>query len=188
MEPRDGFAVCPVCRYRDAAAVQPLFIVTGASGSGKTAASVPLARRLQGQCITFDADWLLDAAGELSADQPIRWPAFRDAWLAVAHGVAQSGMPTVLLGPLIPQHLDGRRPAAGWEKSTSCCSTAPMICGANESRLVPPGGAATSRSRPNLVAGCAATSPTTLTPAAGRQNDVAAVIAAWVAGHMAQRS
>jgi hypothetical protein len=107
MEPEDGFAVCPECGRADAAAVMPLFIVTGASGSGKTAVFVPLGRLLRGQCVTFDVDWLLDPAGELSGDQPIRWPAFRDAWLAVAHGVAQSGMPTVLLGPLIPPHLDG---------------------------------------------------------------------------------
>jgi len=107
MELRDGFAVCPECGHADAAAIMPLFVVTGASGSGKTAVFVPLARRLQGQCVAFDVDWLLDPAGELSGDQPIRWPAFRDAWLAVAHGVAQSGMPTVLLGPLIPQHPDG---------------------------------------------------------------------------------
>lgn len=37
------------------------------------------------------------------------WPAFRDAWLSVAQGIAQSGTPTVLLGPLIPQHLEGLR-------------------------------------------------------------------------------
>jgi hypothetical protein len=107
MEPRDGFAVCPECGSAEAAAAMPLFVVTGASGSGKTAVFVPLARRLRGQCVTFDVDWLLDPAGELSGDQPIRWPAFRDAWLAMAHGVAQSGMPTVLLGPFIPEHLDG---------------------------------------------------------------------------------
>jgi hypothetical protein len=33
--------------------------------------------------------------------------------LAVAHGVAQSGMPTVLLGPFIPGHL-GELPARRW--------------------------------------------------------------------------
>jgi hypothetical protein len=48
----------------------------------------PLARQLAGRCLTFDVDWLLDAAGALSGGQPARWPAFRDAWLAVAHGVA----------------------------------------------------------------------------------------------------
>jgi predicted ABC-type ATPase len=107
MQPRGGHAVCPECgRLDDAAARRPLFIVTGASGSGKTAVLAPLARRLEGRCITFDIDWLLDAATRLSGSQQIHWPALRDAWLAVAHGVAQSGMPTVLLGPLIPEHLE----------------------------------------------------------------------------------
>ena len=188
MEPRDGFAVCPVCGYRDAAAVQPLFIVTGASGSGKTAVSVPLARRLQGQCITFDADWLLDAAGELSADQPIRWPAFRDAWLAVAHGVAQSGMPTVLLGPLIPQHLDGR-PARRWVGEIHFL----LLDCPDDLRRERIQGRPSWRSRDieeqaefgrwlrRNIADHVDTSR-------GTPDDVAAAIAAWVAGHMAQRS
>jgi predicted ABC-type ATPase len=114
MEPHAGHAVCPQCgRLDDAATRRPLFIVTGASGSGKTALLAPLTRRLRGRCVTFDIDWLLDAAGKLSGNQPVHWPALRDAWLAVAHGVAQSGMPTVLLGPLIPEHLEAL-PARRW--------------------------------------------------------------------------
>jgi hypothetical protein len=114
MEPRDGQAVCPDCgRLDDAAALRPLFVVTGASGSGKTAVLAPLARTLQGRCVTFDTDWLLDSAGKISGNQPIHWPALRDAWLAVAHGVAQCGLPTLLLGPFIPEHLDAL-PARRW--------------------------------------------------------------------------
>jgi predicted kinase len=114
MVPRNGHAICPECGHvDDAAALAPLFIVTGASGSGKTAVFAPLARRLQGRCVTFDADLLMDAAGALSGSQPINWPALRDAWLAVAHGIAQSGMPTVLLAPFIPGHLQ-ELPARRW--------------------------------------------------------------------------
>jgi predicted ABC-type ATPase len=114
MEPRNGLAVCPKCgRADDAAALRPLFVVTGASGSGKTAVLAPLARRLAGRCVTFDADLLIDAASALSGGQPVNWPAFRDAWLAVAHGAAQSGMPTVLLGPFIPGHLE-ELPSRRW--------------------------------------------------------------------------
>ncbi len=114
MEPVGGVARCPTCGRRDeAASIQPLFVVTGASGAGKTAVFGPLAKLLAGRCVTFDVDWLLDSAGELSGGQQIAWPAFRDAWLAVAHGVAQSELPTVLLGPLIPEHLD-ELPARRW--------------------------------------------------------------------------
>ena len=108
MEPRDGRAVCPQCGRADDAALGPLFIVTGASGSGKTAVLAPLAALLRGRCVTFDADLLMDPAKALNGGEPIIWPAFRDAWLAVAHGVAQSGLPTVLLGPFIPGHLAWR--------------------------------------------------------------------------------
>lgn len=107
MEPLDGRAACPACgRLGEAAALAPLFVVTGASGAGKSAVLAPLARRLQGRCVTFDIDWLIDPAAALSAGRPIDWSALRDAWLAVAHGVAQSGMATVLLGPLVPENVD----------------------------------------------------------------------------------
>lgn len=114
MEPHDGHAFCPQCgRADEPAAREPLFLVTGASGSGKTAVFAPLARRLAGRCVTFDVDWLIDAARSLSGSQPLNWVAFRDAWLAVAHGTAQCGLPTVLLGPFIPEHLEAL-PARRW--------------------------------------------------------------------------
>jgi Ni2+-binding GTPase involved in maturation of urease and hydrogenase len=63
MEPRDGRAVCPECgRTGDAAVLAPLFVVAGASGSGKTAVLAPLARRLRGRCATFDGGLLMDPA------------------------------------------------------------------------------------------------------------------------------
>jgi energy-coupling factor transporter ATP-binding protein EcfA2 len=110
MEPDQGFAVCPSCGRRDdAASLQPLFVVTGASGSGKTTLFGPLARLLAGRCLVFDVDWLIDASAVLSgaatlADMP--WAGFAQAWLAVSHGIAQSGLPTVLLGTLTPHGLE----------------------------------------------------------------------------------
>jgi hypothetical protein len=113
MERVASSARCPRCgRLDELGPDQPLFVVTGASGSGKTAVFIPLARRLSGSCLVFDVDLLIDSASAL-AGGPIVWPAFRDAWLGVAHGVAMSGLPTLLLGPLIPEHLDGL-PARRW--------------------------------------------------------------------------
>jgi predicted ABC-type ATPase len=115
MEPSGGgVARCPVCGSVDEAAARaPLFVVTGASGSGKTAVTVPLARMLAGRAVVFDIDWLIDAATALSGDRPLDWAAVRQAWLAIAHGVAQSGLPTVLLGPLMPEQLE-ELPARRW--------------------------------------------------------------------------
>jgi hypothetical protein len=114
MEPDGtGLARCPLCGRLDVAVVAPVFLVTGASGSGKTTLFPLVAQRLTGRATTFDVDWLLDAAGGLSRGEPIDWPSFRAAWLAVAHGVAQTGMPTVLLGPFMPEQLD-ELPSRQW--------------------------------------------------------------------------
>ena len=115
MEPGAGLeAQCVACGSRsDGAARVPLFVVTGASCSGKTAILAPLAAALAEDCVTVDADLLLDAAGALSRGQPIDWPGFHAALLAVAHGVAQSGRPTVLLAPVGPGTLESL-PARRW--------------------------------------------------------------------------
>jgi adenylate kinase family enzyme len=97
MVPRNGRAVCPQCGcLGDSVTLRPLFVVTGASGAGKTAIAAILARGLRGRCVTFDADFLMDGAAPLADSR----------WLAIAHCIAQSGLPTVLLGPFMPERLD----------------------------------------------------------------------------------
>jgi hypothetical protein len=114
MEPIGQGAQCPSCGSRvGGVARASLFVVTGASGSGKTAILAPLASALAAECVTFDADLFLDAAGALSHGQPIDWAAFHAALLAFAHGAAQSGRPTVLLAPLGPGTLESL-PARRW--------------------------------------------------------------------------
>jgi hypothetical protein len=111
MEAHGDTAVCPTCGRTDTTARRlPVYVVTGASGAGKTTIFELLVERLSGRCVVFDVDWLMDPLGR----QPggIDWTALRDSWLHVAHGVAQSGLLTLLLGPFIPEQLDslpGRR-------------------------------------------------------------------------------
>jgi hypothetical protein len=71
----------------------PLFVVTGASGNGKTAVVEPLRRRLP-DCEIFETDLILHVAA----------PGW-DTWLQLAHAVALNGHATVLSGSL------ARRPA-----------------------------------------------------------------------------
>jgi predicted ABC-type ATPase len=102
-----GVARCPACGNVDPdALIRPLFVVTGASGSGKTTILPELLSRMAGRCAVFDVDWLIDPLGRAAKDGQVNWSAFRDTWLHVAHGVAQNGLPTLLLAPFIPEHLD----------------------------------------------------------------------------------
>lgn len=110
----DGAARCPACGAVDPDVVTgPLFVVTGASGSGKTTIFPELLRRMNGWCAVFDADWLIDPLGRAAKDGQIDWTAFTDTWLHVAHGVARNGLPTLLLAPFIPEHLSAL-PGRGW--------------------------------------------------------------------------
>jgi hypothetical protein len=64
---------------------------------------------LAGRFIVFDVDWLLDASGVLAGGATVTeipWAGFDQAWLAVAHGVAQSGLATVLLGTVTPDRVE----------------------------------------------------------------------------------
>jgi hypothetical protein len=80
----------------------PLFVVTGASGAGKTTITGPL-RRLLPQCEVFEVDAILSVAA-------LGWDAWRSAWLMVAREVALGGRATVLTGSLTPDQL-ARLPA-----------------------------------------------------------------------------
>ena len=105
MEPDGDVARCASCGSTEIARRQPLLVVVAASGAGKSTIAPLVADRLRGECVVFDVDWLLDPIGH-------DWPLLRDVWLHVAHGVAQIGLPTLLLGPFIPEHLEdlgGRR-------------------------------------------------------------------------------
>ena len=116
MEAARGSAMCPQCGRRDPAPTEPLLVVTGASGSGKTTLLYPLAQELAGEAAVFDIDWLIDPFGMQATGVELNWPAIRAAWLSVAAGLAQGGLPTVLLGPLAPFHFD-ELPQTRWISS-----------------------------------------------------------------------
>jgi hypothetical protein len=105
--PDDGVVRCPECgSVAPQAVIRPLFVVTGASGAGKTTIFPELLLQLRGTAAVFDADSLIDPLGRAAKDGQINWTAFTDTWLHVAHGVAQNGLPTLLLAPFIPENLD----------------------------------------------------------------------------------
>ena len=109
MEPASGTAVCPACGREEAAPTEPFLVVTGASGSGKSTLLDPLARELAGEAAVFDIDSLIAPFNMQADGVGVNWAAVRAAWLSVGHGPAAGGLPTVLLGPLAPFHLQDLR-------------------------------------------------------------------------------
>lgn len=93
---------CQRCGGEERLPGYPLLVVTGASGSGKSAIVEPLRRWLP-SCEVFETDLILDVAA-------VGWEAWRNAWLLLAYGIALNGRTTVLCGSFIPDHLE-RLPA-----------------------------------------------------------------------------
>lgn len=190
LEPDDGGrARCPACDgWYDGPARAPLIVITGASGSGKTTIFVPLARALAEDCLTFDADLLLDAAGALSGGRPIDWSAFHAALLAVAHGAGQSSRATVLLAPLVPGVLEPL-PARRWVGDISYVV---LDCpdDVRRERLVarPPWRDRDIEKQVSFGCWLRANIPDTIDTSRGSPVDVAAAAAAWVRGRLAARA
>jgi len=89
--------------------------VTGAPGSGKTAVVPELVRLSPGNLVVMDMDELLDDNGRLLGIDiatpmaaPI-WPAYNALWLRITELIRRSGIPVLLLSPLLPTELpEGR--------------------------------------------------------------------------------
>ena len=89
---------CPECGHVAPRRFLPLFIMTGASGTGKTAV-IPALRRLLPDWEVFETDILWDSGGD--------WQMVFCNWLRIAHSVAQGGRPTMLCGTTVPERIDG---------------------------------------------------------------------------------
>ena len=94
IDPNGPFAVCPECGHPNSFRQLPLFVVSGASGAGKTT----VCRRLTGAfeaVVALDTDILWRAAFDTPADG---YRDFFETWLRVAANISQSGRPVVLFG------------------------------------------------------------------------------------------
>jgi hypothetical protein len=89
---------CASCGAETQVPALPLFVITGASGAGKTTVTAPL-QRLLTECAVFEGDLINQVAA-------LGWDLWRDTWLRVAHAVALGGRPTVLCTSLLPSQLE----------------------------------------------------------------------------------
>lgn len=93
---------CPRCGGESWLPALPLFVVTGASGAGKSTITGPL-RSLLPRCLVVETDVILHVAA-------LGWDTWRNTWLQLAHAAALGGQATVLTGSLTPDQLE-RLPA-----------------------------------------------------------------------------
>lgn len=89
-----------------------LYVLSGAPGAGKSVLAPLLADRAAGVFAVFDMDEILDDSGALlgmpltHAGAEGAWPAYNDLWLRFAALVVRSGLPVLLLGPLLPHEVE----------------------------------------------------------------------------------
>jgi len=98
LERRGTVLHCPRCGTQELVPDFPLFIVTGASGTGKTTITEPLRHALPAGDV-FDTDIILQVAA-------LGWDTWRNTWLRLAHAIALNGRVTVLCGSLTPDQLE----------------------------------------------------------------------------------
>lgn len=88
------YAICPECGHRQRFLRLPLFVVSGASGTGKSAVCQYLLGNLA-EVVVLDSDILWRPEfGSTGAGGP----TFCETWLRVAKNVGQSGRPVLLFG------------------------------------------------------------------------------------------
>jgi hypothetical protein len=89
---------CPRCGSESWLPALPLFVVTGASGTGKSTITGPLHSLLPGYLV-LETDVILHVAA-------LGWDTWRNTLLQLAHAAALGGQVTVLTGSLTPDQLE----------------------------------------------------------------------------------
>jgi hypothetical protein len=97
-DPAAALLRCASCAAVTELPVLPLFVVTGASGAGKTTVTAPL-RRLLPECEVFEGD----PVNQIAA---LGWDVFEDTWLRIAHEVALNRRATVLCTSMMPDRVE----------------------------------------------------------------------------------
>ena len=108
VDPAGPFAVCPARGHRHRLVRPPLFVLTGASGAGKTAVAPRVAAALL-ECVVLESDIRWRREFDAPADG---YRAYRDLWLRLAKNIRQAGRPVVLCGSAVLEQFEpcpGRR-------------------------------------------------------------------------------
>lgn len=100
--PDGASAICPGCSHAHPFRRLPLFVLTGASGAGKTAVCLRLPSLLP-ECVVLETDILL-GVGLPAWEDPVY--GYWEMWLRLAKNIGQSRRPVLLGGTVLPEHLE----------------------------------------------------------------------------------
>jgi hypothetical protein len=96
------YAICPHCHHSHPFLMQPLFLISGASGTGKTTVCLSLVSMLK-ECVVLEKDILW---GMVKTSPTEKYSSRSNVWLRIAKNVGQSGRPLVLCGTALPEHFE----------------------------------------------------------------------------------
>jgi len=82
--------------------MQPLFLIGGASGTGKTTVCLSLISMLK-ECVVLEQDILW---GMVPATPEDNYRSYRNVWLRIAKNIGQAGRPVVLCGTAFPEQFE----------------------------------------------------------------------------------
>jgi adenylate kinase family enzyme len=100
--PDGAYVVCPKCGYSRQFIRLPLFILTGASGVGKSTVSLDLAAKIK-DVVVMESDILWRE----QFDQPeTNYREYREIWLRLCKNISQAGKPVVLCGTGEPTQFE----------------------------------------------------------------------------------
>jgi hypothetical protein len=99
---RPGVAICPDCKFEIQFRQLPLFVVTGASGTGKSTLALALTPRLS-SVVALEGD-ILWHHRYWSPESGFR--EFNEIYLRLAKNIGQAGRPVLLFRPCIPEQIE----------------------------------------------------------------------------------
>lgn len=94
--------ICPNCNAEQPLKRLPLFIITGASGVGKSTLSIELYKN-ETDYIVMESDILWCDYFNTPEDD---YRKYRETWLRVCKNISQAGKPVVLCGCSIPEQFE----------------------------------------------------------------------------------
>src|SRR6266567_4005208 len=81
------YTICPHCHHAHPFLMQPLFLIGGASGTGKTTVCLSLISMLK-ECVVLEKDILW---GMVKTSPTEKYSSWSNVWLRIAKNIGQSG-------------------------------------------------------------------------------------------------